>query len=113
LDATADRRFGQEVSSSSLGRLFIGINRDKKSHHENARLIIMQKIAEKGWIFEVESSAGMHLYAIRCSSPLEAEDILREKLKLDDSVDVFPFQPLPIDDLLDFNLAEGEIKGPM
>jgi hypothetical protein len=74
------------------------------------------KMSEKqhpGWMFEVEHEAGMHLYAICCSSPLEAENILRKKLKLDDSVDVFPFQPLPIKDLMEFNLIEGEIKGPM
>jgi hypothetical protein len=66
-----------------------------------------------GWLFEVEREAGMHLYAVYCSSPLQAEDILRKKLKLDDEIDVFPFQPMPMRDLLEFNLAEGDIKGPM
>jgi hypothetical protein len=66
-----------------------------------------------GWLFEIERESGMHLYAICCSSPLAAEDILRKKLQLDDNIDVFPFKPLVIQDLVDFNLAEGDIKGPM
>ena len=73
----------------------------------------MQITASKGWIFEVENPEGNLLYMVAHSDPIEAEEILREKLKLDDKFDIYMFRPADEASLQDFNLAEGDIKGPM
>jgi hypothetical protein len=73
----------------------------------------MEKIAEKGWIFEVENPEGNLLYMVAHPDPIEAEDLLRDKINLDDKFDIYMFRAASRESLENFNLAEGDIKGPM
>jgi hypothetical protein len=66
-----------------------------------------------GWIFEVENPEGNLLYMVAHSDPIEAEDILREKINLSDKFDIYMFRPADEASIQSFNLAEGDIKGPM
>ena len=49
-------------------------------------------MGEKAWVFEVERPEGAHLYGVKIADIFEAEDYLREKLKLSSDHWVSPVQ---------------------
>lgn len=49
-------------------------------------------MSETAWVFEVEQPDGAHLYGVKMDDSLEAEDYLREKLKLAPDHWITPFQ---------------------
>ena len=66
-----------------------------------------------GWIFEVESENGTILFVARTSSPLKAEEIIRETFNIPQKIDVIPVRPLSEEFLDELKMAHDEAKGPM
>jgi hypothetical protein len=75
--------------------------------------ITFQAAANKDWIFEAEHPERNVLYIVAHSDPIAAEDMLREKIQLDDRFDIYALRPADEESLKTFNLSEGDIKGPM